>query len=92
MKKIIGFLMVIVTVMLMSCTQNQRVKHFGGTGNVDVEPGYKVVNVTWKDSDLWVLVKQMSPTDVPETYTFYEKSTWGLLNGKYIITEKSVGK
>ena len=72
----------------ISCTENQRAKHWGGTADVDVQPNYKVVNVTWKESDLWILTKPMSPNDVAETYTFYEKSSWGILSGTFIIKEQ----
>jgi len=85
MKKL--FLLFVFVLTLVSCTKNQRAKQWGGTADVTVEPNHKVVNVTWKDNDLWILVKPMAPNDVPETYMFYEKSSWGILNGKYVIKE-----
>ena len=88
MKKLFGLLMIsIIAITLMSCTENQRAKSWGGTADVDIQPNYKVMNVTWKDNDLWILVRPMAATDVPETYSFYEKSGWGILNGKYILKE-----
>jgi hypothetical protein len=93
MKKIFGLLMIsIIAIMLMSCTENQRAKSWGGTADVNVEPNHKVVNVTWKDNDLWILVRPMTSTDVPETLVFYEKSGWGVLNGKYVIHEQKSQK
>jgi len=90
MKKIFSILIllaVMLTLGLTSCTENQRAKSWGGTADVDVEPGQKVVVVTRKDSDLWVLTRKMRADEKPETYNFFEKSSWGLLQGNYIIKE-----
>ena len=35
---------------LGSCTENARVKNFGGEGTVNLPQGRKLVNVTWKDT------------------------------------------
>jgi len=71
----------------VSCTENQRAKDWGGTATYVVPQNYKVVNVTWKESDLWILVKPMSKKDSAESYVFFEKSGWGILNGQYTIIE-----
>lgn len=81
-------ILIVFGITLQSCTKNERAKSWGGTADVNIESNYKVVNVTWKENDLWILVRPMTPTDVPETLTFYEKSSWGVFNGKYIIHEQ----
>jgi hypothetical protein len=55
---------------------------------MDLPSGQKLVIVTWKDDNLWVLTKPMTEKDVAETYTFQEESSFGILEGTYIITEK----
>lgn len=71
----------------MSCTENSKVKNFGGTGTLDLAPNTKLVNITWKDTEIWMLTKPMTSTDVAETYEFSEKSSLGIMQGTYIVVE-----
>lgn len=90
MKKLIMLLFLLVTVVLIntSCTENVRTRQFGGTSTIELPQNTKLVNVTWKEADLWVLTTAMSPTDVPKTYTFYEESSWEVWEGTIHIVEK----
>lgn len=72
---------------LGSCTENARVKNFGGEGTINLPQGRKLVNVTWKDTQLWYLTRQMKPDEVAETYLFQEESSWGVIEGTYNIVE-----
>ena len=85
MKKVA--LVLIVIMLVCGCTSQKRAKSFGGTSTENLEPGKKLINITWKDSNLWILTKQMKPGDVPETYEFTESSSVGILQGKIIIKE-----
>jgi hypothetical protein len=86
MKKMFVFLSVMV--MFASCTDNERVKIFGGTANLTIPQNEKFVNVTWKEFDLWVITKTRTPLDTTyDTYTFKEHSKHGVLEGTYVITE-----
>lgn len=85
MKKL--FLAIGVIVMLGSCTENSRVKSFGGEGTINLPKGRKLVNVTWKETQLWYLTRPMKSTDVAETYQFHEESSWGIMEGTYTIIE-----
>lgn len=87
MKKIIAIMMLALTVFATSCTDNARVKTFGGEATLNLEKGKKLVNVTWKEQELWLLTKKMSATDSAETYNFGEKSSFGMIEGNYIIVE-----
>jgi len=69
------------------CTENIRSKEFGGKMATDLPAGQKLVMVTWKDSDLWLLYRPMHSNDVAETYTLKEQSTFGVWNGTVIIHE-----
>jgi hypothetical protein len=70
-------LLVLVSLVLVGvgCDNNTAAKSFGGTMTVNLEKNQKLVNVTWKDGD------------TPETYTFKEKSSLGILDGQVILIE-----
>ncbi|MDF2534009.1 MAG: hypothetical protein K0R18_166 [Bacillales bacterium] len=70
---------------LVGC--NSVAKKMGGTINVDLPKGQKLVNVTWKDANLWYLTKQMKDGDIAETYEFKEDSNFGIVEGKVIFKE-----
>ena len=87
MKKLIAIGMTL-TLFLASCTENERAKNYGGTAKVSLPKGQKLVTVTWKDDNIWYLTKTMHATDTPETYTFKEESSYGIIQGAVIITEQ----
>jgi hypothetical protein len=90
MKKLIIPILIFVTVSLLifsSCTENTRVKQFGGTATLDLPKGEKFVNVTWKEHDLWLVTKKVDSLEKEETYYFTEKSSHGIYEGQYIIQE-----
>ena len=51
MKKLLSILMVIVTMTILStsCTQNSRAKNFGGKAELELPAGQKLIEVTWKE-------------------------------------------
>jgi hypothetical protein len=63
-------------------------KTFGGTTEIQLQENHKLINVTWKDSNIWVLTRPMKNNEESETYTFKESSTFGLLEGTVNIIEK----
>lgn len=81
----------IAITLLASCTDNSKARMWGGTETIQLEPGKRLVNITWKSSDktgadLWILTKQ--DTTKPSTYLFEEKSSMGIFEGKVIVIEK----
>ena len=76
-------------IFLNSCTDNIRAKNWGGEITITLEPGQKVVNATWKDSDLWILTRPMRSEEIPEVFYFIENSTWGVFEGKITFIESS---
>jgi len=84
---IIIVLAVLAITLLTSCTQNQRVKRWGGTGNINLPKGTKLVNVTWKNDQVWYLTRPMTESDIAEIYNFQEESSWGIIEGTYVIIE-----
>lgn len=85
MKKV--FLVIISGMLLTSCTENERVKSWGGNGTIKLPKGKKLVNVTWKETQIWYLTKDMDSSDVAETYEFHEESSYGVIEGTYKIIE-----
>lgn len=73
------------------CTQNIRARNLGGTATVTLPCGQKLLNATWKDSDLWILRRDMRPGEVAESYVFAEDSAYGALEGKIILKECGKG-
>ena len=85
MKKVI--LSLILGTMVVSCSENSRVKNWGGEGTINLPKGQKLVNVTWKETEVWYLTRTMDSNDVAETYQFQEESSWGVMEGTYTIIE-----
>ena len=71
-----------------SCTQNQRAKNFGGKAEITLPANQKLINATWKDDNLWYLTRPMTEVDSAVTYTFQEESSFGIMEGTYIIRER----
>ena len=85
MKKLVLFAMVVaMTVLGSSCTENTRARSFGGTQEIELKENERFVNITWKDSDLWVV------TEDTLTGIGYarERSRYGVLEGTVIIKRK----
>ena len=75
-------------IVFSSCTENTRVKSWGGTGQLEIPKDKKFVNITWKGEDLWIITRPRKATDTTyETYHFQEESSWGMMEGTYVITE-----
>ena len=86
-KKIIGGI-VLLTVMGFSLTGCKSIaKNYGGTVTIDVPKGQKVIEATWKDSDVWYLTRPMREDEKPETFTYQEDSNFGIMEGKVIFKE-----
>lgn len=77
----------IVALSICSCTQNQRAKKYGGTATVDLPVNQKLVNATWKDDQLWYLYRPMNSDEIPQSYTFKEESSYGIIEGEVIFKE-----
>lgn len=88
-----GLIVMLVLVGLLgigagACTSQQRAKEFGGSAKIQLPPGKKLVNVTWKETQLWYLTRDMLPSESPQSYTFQESSSFGLLEGTVTLVEQ----
>jgi hypothetical protein len=77
----------LVIVISTSCTQQAVTRTWGGSMDIELEPNDKLMEITWKDDDLWILTKKMSDDDVAEEYNFYESSSLGVFEGSINIKE-----
>lgn len=91
MKKFIITIILLTTTILCcvftSCTEQYMAKEFGGTVTINLEPGKKLIEATWKEDHLWYLVEDMDSNYVPKTKVFQESSSFGVMNGKVIFRE-----
>ena len=69
------------------CTKQSRVFQYGGTDTMTLQPNQKLINTTWKETNLWFLTRPMTASDSCETYIFYESSSVGVFEGTLIIKE-----
>ncbi len=82
-----GFRVFAVLLMLTSC-ENLVTRNFGGSQTIELEKGQRLVEITFKDNDLWILTEPMDSDYVPKTKTFYEDSNLGVMQGKITIVEQ----
>jgi predicted small secreted protein len=83
---LVVMLILILSSMLVSCTENTRARNFGGNSTIELKRNERLVNVTFKEDDLWILTKY--DTTAPTKYEFQEKSSWGILEGTVTIVEQ----
>jgi hypothetical protein len=81
-------LITILGIGLLSCTENQRARNFGGVMTIELPKGEKLVNVTWKADELWYLTEEMESNYISKTKTFKQKNPLGVNEGKVVFIEK----
>jgi len=74
-------ILLILIILLNSCTKNQLVKNFGSTETIEVRQNHIILNATWKGDQLWILTKD---TTTGICY-FKERSSWGITEGEVIF-------
>lgn len=88
-----NFLLLISFLSFAACNDsNAGSRNLGGTMRFDIPCNQKLVNVTWKEDDLWYLTRPMNLSDKPSVLVFQEKSHYGMLQGKVIISESHCGE
>ena len=70
-------LIAIISISLLSCTDNTMARSYGGTETIELAPNEKLINVTWKQTDLWYLVEDVNTGEM----SFKEKSAMGIMEG-----------
>lgn len=80
-------LLIILILGLFSCTENERAKEYGGNAELKLPDNTKLINVTWKGTNLWYITRPMTIEDSAITYTFTEESGYGIFQGTYTVIE-----
>lgn len=80
-------MLAIMSAFFVSCTENQRVRHFGGKMTIRLPVGQKLVIATWKDSNLFYLLEPMDSNYTPKVKTFIEDSQFGMWESKITFIE-----
>ena len=80
-------LLIIVAVLMLTACENFVTRNFGGSQTIELEKGQRLVEITFKENDLWILTEPMDSDYVPKTKTFYEDSNIGMMQGKITIVE-----
>ena len=83
------FLVIVIIIMLQS---NYTTRNHGGNVTINIEENRKLVNVTWKNSSLWILTREMNENDIAESYKFVEDSNFGIFEGTVNIIESKIIK
>jgi len=78
---------IVILVIFTSGCDNFIARQLGGTINVNLPTNTKLVNVTWKEGDLWLLTRPAYAGEAVETFRFEERSMLGVLQGTVTITE-----
>lgn len=86
--KVITSMLTAFTLSILMCGCHGTTKNFGGTMTIELEPGRKLEEITWKDdSDLWILSRPFREGEEPETHTFQADTEWGVFEGTVVIVE-----
>ena len=72
---------------LFSC-ENFVTRKLGGSQTITLDKGQRLVEMTWKNNNLWILTEPMDSDYVPKTKTLYEDSNFGMMEGKITIVEQ----
>lgn len=78
MKKIFLLILIAFSFTLLSCTENNQARNFGGNQEILLPKNEVFLNATWKKNNLWII----SYDTVKNTYQMREKSEFGLFEGK----------
>lgn len=73
----------------MKSNGNWLAKRFGGSAHITLPPNHKLVSLSWKQDDLWVLYRPFREGEKPEHYIYKEDSKFGLVEGTVIIKEEA---
>lgn len=68
-------------VFISSCTKNKRARTYGGKEEITIKANEKLLNITWKESNMWVLTEDT----LTHIKYFRENSSWGVWEGEIVV-------
>ncbi len=77
----------LITVFLIGCTQNEITKSYGGNMTIELPSDTKLEEITWKENSIWYLTRPMRDDEEAETHTFQQDSPYGIIEGTVTIVE-----
>lgn len=98
MKNIMLIILSVLALLLCGCGQNPNddvkssgsvvAKKIGGTANIVLPPKQKLVSVTWKRNDMWILYRPFRSGEFAEEYTYREDSVFCVMETTLKIKEQ----
>ncbi len=82
MKKTILPVLVAAVFMVIGCTDNMKARKYGGKETMKLKPNERLLNITWKGDDLWMLTEDT----ITHLQYFRESSSFGVWEGEITIT------
>lgn len=86
---VIAILVILISLIVSFFSSNWWAKTWGGTITVTLPVNTKLVNATWKGSNLWYLTRPSRKGETAETSTLHEQSNLGMIQGQVIFVETS---
>lgn len=80
-----GVFVCFISFYLAGCQSVAR--SMGGDITIELDPGEKLEEITWKDDSLWYLTRPMRPNEKAETHVFEQSSNFGIIEGSVTIIE-----
>lgn len=84
MKKL---LLVLPFMLLFNCTEQERVRRFGGKMEIELSKGQRLMNATWRKDNLFYLTEPMDSGYEPKVKTFKESSSFGNFESEVLFKE-----
>ena len=72
------------------CSQQGMARYWGGETDMYIEPNRKLIEMTWKDDNVWLLTRPMTDEDIADVYEFSESDAIGILEGTLHIYETKI--
>lgn len=86
MKKYLLLVALAISSVCFSCTDNQMARNYGGTEEITLPKNHQLLNVTWKEDDMWVISKDT----ITNICYAHEKSSFGILEGTIVISPEPI--
>lgn len=86
-RKIASIVFILLLAIVFTGCAQEIAKNYGGEMTIELEPGRKLEEITWKDNSLWYLTRQMRNDEVAEVHTFQQSSEFGVFEGTVTIIE-----